>query len=359
MEWVLLVASLALFAAAGWMVRYTLRGAAARSETPLQAFSAQIQKDFSDLRTQLQEQTLSLHKQMGEQFVQNTRLIADSHRQFSDSTEKVQNRLGELQEATKNMVLIGRDIASLQDILKAPKLRGGLGEFFLEQMLAQILPRECYELQYGFKDGAKVDAAIRIGDALISVDAKFPLENFRRMMEEPVDDKKPALRKAFQQDVKKHISDISEKYIRPQEGTYDFALMYIPAENVYYEIIVKSDNQAESLSEFAMHSRVVPVSPNSFYAYLQSIARGLKGLRIEHSALQVLSALQQLETDFRKMTAELEKVGGHLGNAQSAYERVVKGFDKIQTRLSALGEHSEHKLLDDGARIASQEAAKA
>ncbi len=328
------------------------------SQTPSLAdqLTQQMQKDLLDLRHSLQEQILAIQKQMGDQYAQNTRFLSDSHRQYSDSVDKVQTRLGELQESTKTMVLIGRDIASLQDILKTPKLRGGLGEFFLGQLLAQILPQECFELQYGFKDGNKVDAIIRLGEWLIPVDAKFPLENFRRYVEENDEEKRIPIKKEFYKDVKKRIDEIADKYILPQEGTADFAMMYIPAENVYYEIILKSDNQTESIFEYAMKRKVIPTSPNSLYAYLQAIVRGLKGLRIERSALQVLEALQQLENDFKKISIELEKMGGHLGNAQSAHDRVTKNFDRVQNKLTALGDSREHQLSESKNGLAHQEA---
>lgn len=305
----------------------------------------QFQKEMTEFRQGFQEQLLNLSRQMGDQYSQNTRFLLDSHKEYSESVEKVQHRLGELQHATQSMVTIGKDIASLQDILKSPKLRGGLGEFFLEQLLQQILPEENFSLQYMFQDGSKVDAVIRMGDGLIPVDAKFPLENFKRCMEELDEEKQKPLRRVFIQDVKKHVDAIASKYILPREGTYDFALMYIPAENVYYEILIKGDPQKESLSEYARAQRVIPVSPNSFYAYLEVIARGLKGMKIERSAAYVLESLQQLENDLRKVMDDFEKIGGHFGNAQSAYDRSLKGMNKLQNRLSSIGEQGEKKLV--------------
>ncbi len=323
-------------------VRRTPRPASDASVlTPL---LSEMQREITNLRTSLQSQVLELSKQMNDQLTQNNRMLVETHQGYSKAVGQVQHRLGELQEATKSMVDIGKDISSLQNILRAPKLRGGMGELFLAELLRQILPQEHFSLQYTFRDHSKVDAVIQLGDGLIPVDAKFPLENFKRVLEASGEEEARQAKKAFIQNVKKHIDDIASKYILPEEGTFEFALMYIPAENVYYETIIKDDGQGESLAEYALKKRVVPVSPNSFYAYLQAIARGLKGLKIERSAQQILMSLGQLETDFRKFLEDFEKVGSHLDNSLSAYRKAEKRFGHLQDRLSSL-EHYEAKPL--------------
>src|SRR5262249_14012695 len=153
----------------------------------------------------------------------------------------VQGSLGKLGEVTQRVFDVGRDIAGLEQILRSPKVRGGLGESFLEGLLGQMLPREHYDLQHAFSTGDRVDAVVHVGDRLVPVDAKFPLENFRRLLEETDEDRRRQLRRAFARDVKTRVDEIAKRYILPDEGTFEFALMYIPAENVYYEIIVKDD----------------------------------------------------------------------------------------------------------------------
>jgi DNA recombination protein RmuC len=245
------------------------------------------------------------------------------------------------------MIHIGRDISSLQDILKAPKLRGILGELFLEELLKQVLPLDHYALQYSFRSGEKVDAVIFLGQGMVPVDAKFPLENFRRALEAGSEDEMKRVKKQFTADVKKHIDQIASKYILPEEGTFDFALMYLPAENVYYEAILKEEGAGDgpSLSQYALTRKVIPVSPNSFYAYLQAIVLGLRGLRIEQSAKEILSSLGQLANDFRKFYEDFERVGFHLSNSKASYEKAQKRLDRLQGQLDSIDTHEPSPAL--------------
>jgi hypothetical protein len=196
------------------------------------------------------------------------------------------------------------------------KQRDSLTKISLENFLPQILPPVYFNLQYKFKSGEAVDAVIHISKNMVPIDAKFPLENFQKYMNEEDQKKKEDLRKKFVSDVKKHIGEISKKYILPDEGTYDFALMYIPAENVYYETIVKEEDldKEQSIFSYALKKRIIPVSPNSFYAYLNTIVQGLKALDIEKSAREIFQGLTrlqkeavQLEEDFTKL--QIEKSG--------------------------------------------------
>lgn len=296
----------------------------------------EFQREIATLRTSLNEQVLALSRQMNEQATQNTSFLQKTHQSYNEAVGQVQHRLGELQHATRSMIDIGKDISSLQQILQSPKLRGGLGELLLGELLKQILPEDHFSEQYTFRNGHKVDAVIFLGQGIIPVDAKFPLENFKRILQASADESAKQVRKSFIQDVKKHIDDIASKYILPEESTFDFALMYIPAENVYYETIIKDEMQAESLAAYALRQRVVPVSPNSFYAYLQALVRGLKGLRIERSAQLILESLGQLETDFKKCFDDFEKVGNHINNAASAYDKTFRRLDKLRDKLSSI-----------------------
>jgi len=246
----------------------------------------------------------------------------------------VQKSLGGLEEANRKIYEVGKDIASLQEILRAPKLRGGLGEFFLEELLGQVLPPQHFISQYGFKSGEKVDAVIRLGHSLVPVDAKFPLENFKRMLAAATDDEKGRAKRQFEADVKKHVDGIATKYILPDEGTYDFALMYIPAENVYYETIIKDDSPGEkNLSQYALSKRVIAVSPHSFYAYLQAIVIGLRGMKIEDHAKEVLQYLTRLQGDFARFREDFSLLGKHLSHVQSSYQNGEKRLEQFGQKL--------------------------
>ena len=250
----------------------------------------------------------------------------------------VSRQLGQLSEKTQQLAEIGKDISSLQDILRSPKLRGNMGELFLGDLLAQILPPEHYQTQYAFQDGGKVDAVIRLQAGLVPVDAKFPLENFQRLVKAETPEEKKVLRRAFITDVKKHIEAIATKYIRTDEGTFDFALMYVPAENVYYETIIKDDELGAdgALFAHALARRVIPVSPNSFYAYLQTILLGLKGLRVEESAREIINHLARLNQEFDRFSESFRLVGDHLENALKKYEEAQKRLLKVDGKMEQL-----------------------
>ncbi len=246
----------------------------------------------------------------------------------------LQHKLGELGEATKQVFMVGKDISSLQEILRAPKLRGGLGELFLGDLLAQILPPAHYKLQYRFKSGEAVDAIVQLrDDKLVPVDSKFPLENFKKMVETEEEEDKIRFRKQFINDVKKHIDKIAKLYILPDEGTFDFALMYIPAENVYYETILKGDDE-HSLMHYAYERRVIPVSPNSFYVYLQAILMGLRGMQVERGAADILKNLARLAGDLDKFRGDFDLVGTHLTRAKNSYEDGIKRLDRFSDKLA-------------------------
>lgn len=265
----------------------------------------------------------------------------------------VKEHLGKLEESNQRLYEIGKDISSLQDLLRAPKIRGGIGEYILEDLLRQILPREYYTLQYEFKNRERVDAVIRFGYGMVPVDAKFPLENFKRVIETDDEEKRIPIKKNFISDIKNHIKKISEKYIVPDEGTFDFALMYIPAENVYYETIIKDEKIGEEtgIFQYAINKKVIPVSPNSFYAYLRVILLGLKGMAIEKSAKEILFNLSHLRSGFDRFVADFGKLGKHLYNAKNSYEESEKRFTKLSDKLAhieALDRREEQVKLIEG-----------
>ena len=290
-------------------------------------------QEIGRLTTQLNERL----RESGELVQRSQTSVGERLDHTAHVVGEVQRGLGELREATARVHDIGRDVVSLHDILRAPKLRGGLGELLLGDLLAQVLPQANFTLQHAFRSGERVDAAVRLGDGLVPVDAKFPLEDFRRLLEAADDDERARARKAFVARVRRHIDDIATKYVLPDEGTYDFALMYIPAENVYYEIIVKDEGvEEDSPATYAMGRRVIPVSPNSFYAYLQVIVLGLRGLQIEKDAREIQGRLARLRGDVDKFRDAFDVVGKHLTNARNKYDESAAALDRIEAKLEGI-----------------------
>ncbi|MDD4939687.1 MAG: DNA recombination protein RmuC [Candidatus Omnitrophica bacterium] len=267
--------------------------------------------------------------QMSQALSEANKIIGQGLGSTTNIFGNVKEQLGKLEATNCQILEVSRNISSLQELLRAPKFRGSMGETLLENLLAQVLPRECFSMQHRFKTNDAVDAVIRLGERLVPVDAKFTLENFQKIIDTQDGPERNTYRRKFIQDVKNRIDEISSKYILPHENTYDFAIMYIPAENVYYELIIKED-----LLSYGMSKRVIPVSPNTFYAYLQVICLGLKGLKIEDNAKNILKSLGMLSGEIGKFKDDFDTLGLHLGNANSKYAESQKRLDKFSDRLS-------------------------
>ncbi len=315
-----------------------------------EAVNQQLGQITMQVNTQLGQTTSQMNTRLGQVTEQLQKSTGDLNTRLDNAAKvvsEVSKGLGGLSEATKKVFEVGKDIASLQEILRSPKLRGGLGELFLGDLLAQIFPPAHYTLQHRFKSGEVVDAAIKLGQNLVPIDAKFPLENFRRVVEAATEDERKALKRKFISDVKKHVDAIAVKYILPDEGTFDFALMYIPAENVYYELIIKDEalDAEKGLLNYSFQKRVIPVSPNSFYAYLQTILLGLKGMHVEEQAQEILRNLARLSGDFERFRSDFELVGKHLTNTRTKFDDADKRLAKFGDRLQALsGAESDHHI---------------
>ncbi|MFA5410398.1 MAG: DNA recombination protein RmuC [Candidatus Omnitrophota bacterium] len=271
--------------------------------------------------------------QMSQSLQEANKIIGQSLSSTTDIFGNVQEKLGRLEKTNEQIVEISKDISSLQELLRVPKFRGQMGETLLENLLSQVLPKDYYQMQYRFKTGDAVDAVIRLGERLVPIDAKFSLENFQKSLNALDEHEKNAFRKKFTQDVKNRIDEIAAKYILPQENTYDFALMYIPAENVYYEIIIKEDALSYCISK-----KVIPISPNTFYAYLQVICLGLKGLKVEENAKVILKNLSALANEIGRLKEDFALLGGHLSNASRKYEDSQKRLERFSDRLSDIHE---------------------
>lgn len=227
-----------------------------------------------------------------------------------------------------------KNISDFSNFLSSPKLRGNMGEQVLKELLKQFLPNHSFELQYTFKSGEKVDAIIKTSGGIIPIDSKFPMENFRKS------EKDDSFKKLFFSDIRKHIDDISRKYILTSEGTVDYALMYIPSEAVYYEIANNSD-----LFDYLTSKRVLAVSPSTFYAYMKAILMSFEGQKIEAQAKEILSSLRAIQKDYEKASDNLGILGKHLTNAHNMMDNVFSSFSTLGQKINST------QRLGDGAKI--------
>lgn len=254
----------------------------------------------------------------------------------SQTLEKLNNQLGQLQGSSQKIIELGGDIKSLQQILASPKLRGGLGEWQLENILSALLPADSFTLQHTFRDGKKVDALVKMPSYSVPIDAKFPLENFQKLQRSENEAEAKKLRREFLKDVQKHIDKIAESYIKPDQGTLDFAMMFIPAENVYYEAMIKNSEDTISIADYAMEKKVFPVSPNLLYVYLMTVVMGLHGLQIEKQAAEIRQNLKSLNVSFADFISLWDTLGTHLRHSYEKHDEGQKKLDKLVMQLGQI-----------------------
>jgi DNA recombination protein RmuC len=317
------VLALALAGFAVWLAR-ALQSLRAESSAGLDGRSAEVDR-------RLQAVTETMDRRLGELDQKVDRRLE----QASQQTSAIHERLGKVGEATAQLAEQAKGLGQLQQLLRPPKARGGFGELLLSNLLADRLPAHAYSLQHGFSSGERVDAVIRV-EKLVPVDAKFPLDNFERLAEAQDEEARQLHEKAFARDVKGHIDAISAKYVKPAEGTYDFAFMYLPVEGIYYELVC---GKTGAMLKYAHDRRVFPVSPTTITANLQVIAFGLKGMEFEQSAHEVMAYLADLRKDFGRFRDDFAVVGKHLGNAQTKYVDAEKRLDRFDGRLERASEH--------------------
>ena len=293
------------------------------------------------LNTTQQQTVQTLLQQLNQQQQSSENQSTQLHNRLSDTTRAVytmQTKLAQLEEGNKRILDMSKGITDLQNILQAPKLRGNRGEIWLEELLAQMLGKGRYKMQYAFKNGDICDAVVFLRDGLIlPIDSKFSLENFKKMLatEDPAEQK--LNERLFVSDIKKRIDEVGKKYIQTAEGTLGFAFMYIPAENVYYQAFVE-DRGGFDLQRYAFERHVIPVSPSSLYPYLEIVMFGLRGLQIEQSARDIQQNLIGLSTDLTKFEEDYRKVGNNLRLAQQNFEQSDKRLGTVQNKLQGISQ---------------------
>lgn len=283
---------------------------------------------LKSMQTSLEKTNKTMHDALRMSSTDMTHVLQENSRQLNERLDKAASVIRDVGREVGQMSEIGRNMKELQELLKSPKLRGNIGEEILKDLIAQMLPRNSFLLQYQFKTGDKVDAAIKTDAGILCIDAKFPLENFQKMHQSGIEKEKEAAQKEFAKDVKRHIDAIAKKYILPEENTMNFALMYVPSEAVYYEVITMSDSM-----DYARKQRVYIVSPNTLYAHLQTILLSFEGRKIESKSQEVLRLLNALQIDYEKVQENLLVLGKHLQNASSQFTHVSERVDYMGKKL--------------------------
>lgn len=295
--------------------------------------SSQINSTLSEwlhsMQTSLDTTNKSLNEAMRGTSSDVAKILNENSRQLNERLDNAARIISSVQKNLGEMSEIGKGIKTLQDFLQSPKLRGGLGEQILSDMIGQTFPKNAFHLQYSFHTGAKVDAVLKTEAGLLCIDSKFPMENFTLMVKGVTEVQRQQAKRDFISDVKKHIIDISKKYILPEEGTMDFALMYIPSESIYYEIVNISE-----LTNFARESRVYPVSPNTLYAHLQVLLLSFQGKDLEAKSKEVIKLLRAIHKDYDKSQDNLNVLNRHLTNAYNQMNNVVSSFGSLGQKLT-------------------------
>ena len=267
-----------------------------------------------------------------------TDTLLKSSRDLNFRLDRASEVIGALQKEAGKFSTISQSMRDLQAFLQSPKLRGNIGAQVLKDLISQVFPKHSFHLQHQFKSGARVDAAITTDGGLLPIDSKFPMESFQAMMKAETKNDREKIQKNFVSDVKKHLDDISKKYILPEEGTLDFALMYLPSESVYYEVVNDT-----SLSDYARHLRVYPVSPTTLYAHLQMILLSFEGKKIESRTKEIFTLMRAVKKDYEKVDAHLSTLGSHLTNAFNKFSEVHGSFRLMGQKLSSSTQLEEGK----------------
>ncbi len=296
-----------------------------------------LQQVPQDLQKGLQSQSKTLQDVLTATNKNITESLQKSNQSINERLDNAAKYISEVSKEVGQMSEIGRSMRDLQEFLQSPKLRGNIGEEVLKDLIIQMLPKQSFHLQYAFKSGAKVDAALQTAAGILPIDSKFPMENFRAYIKSETKAEKNQFKKAFVNDVRKHIRDIADKYILPSEGTMDLALMYIPSESVYYEVV-----NTPSLVDYARSVRIYPVSPSTLYAHLQMILLSFEGQKIEAKTKQVFALLRTVQKDYEKTEGVLSVLGKHLTNAYNQMNNVSQQFVQLGQKLNS------GKMLGEG-----------
>jgi DNA recombination protein RmuC len=320
----------------------------------LKTISAKIKSpDTSQSLLLLQNQVNALNQTLENRLAESSKILQTQYGQSAKLIQNVTERLVRFEETNKQVLNFQDQLKNLQDILKNPKQRGVVGEFYLETVLQNVLPPKSFQMQYTFKNGTIVDAVVFVKDKIIPIDSKFPLENYNRLLEITDGAEKERLEKLFKQDVKNRIDETS-KYIKTAEGTMEFAFMFIPSEAIYYDLLINKVGavqiSTQDLIDYAFKDRhVIIVSPTSFLAYLQTVLQGLRALQIEESAKEIRKNVEALQKHLLNYEQYVQKMGNQIGTLVNTYNTSTTEFKKINKdviKITGTGEVSDQLQLN-------------
>lgn len=321
-----------------------VRDADARNErlvaelSGVRASSESVDRRFEELRRAVSDRVGAVESRL----VEGQKTVADT---LANTLGDVREKMGMLFESSQRVERLAGDMTRLEDLLKPPKIRGNLGETFLEQALREVLPSGVWEMRHAFSDGTVVDAVVHVGGRLVPIDSKFPLENFRRSKEAPDESDRKRARRDFAGDVRRHVEAIATKYIRPGDGTYPFAFMYVPSEAVYCEIVF--DEEGVSIADWAAaERRVIAVSPRLLHVYLATVCTGLHGMAVEERAKEILEDLSDLRREWNLVEDPFRTLGSHLRNSQKQYDAASRAFDRFGGKLDTIAERGETDSIE-------------
>src|SRR3989338_975991 len=335
---ILILVIIAGFIVIGYLVRKELSKLTEKKD------DSTLTEWLKSMQVSIENTNKALNEAMRGQTSDVSKLLQTNTKQLNDRLDTAARVIGDLKQNLGEMSEVGKGIRSLQEFLQSPKLRGNIGEQVLTDMIGQTFPKNSFHLQYSFKSGVKVDAVLKTDAGLLCIDSKFPMENFNVMHKGETEAERNQAKREFLADIKKHINDISKKYILPEEGTMDFALMYIPSESVYYEVV-----NIHSLMEFARSNRVYPVSPNTLYAHLQVLLLSFQAQEMEHKTKIVFRLLRAIQKDYTKVEENLSVLGKHVNNAYNSMSHVSSSFNTLGQKLiqtDSLEEEKEIKQLE-------------
>ncbi|PIR45403.1 MAG: DNA recombination protein RmuC [Candidatus Vogelbacteria bacterium CG10_big_fil_rev_8_21_14_0_10_50_13] len=322
------------------MAKWLGRGGAKVEEGSMLLLQQQLQELTRTVDQKLTESSKNIHDSVQTQFRESAGIIRD-----------VTERLTKLDETNRQVISFTDQLKSLQDILKNPKQRGVLGEYYLETLLKNVLPPGSYQMQYPFKDGTIVDAVVFVKEKIIPIDSKFSLENYNRAVEERDPTERKRLEKVFENDLKNRIVETA-KYVQPSQGTMDFAFMFIPHEAIYYDLLVGKVglvSEENLIQRAASRYKVIIVSPTSFLAYLQTVLQGLKALKIEEQAVDIRKRVEDLGKHIFVYDDYMKKLGNTLGTTVNHYNSAYKEFKKVDKdilRIAEVGGNIEPLALE-------------